>query len=156
MAAPKPVPLELDAGNIWLANCSLRPDVAHEAWAMGGLAPVHSTQWLVSEVQLGAALRAVQRIPHRKAGPLLIDARFDSAWWLAPLDTAGQLADVRHATVLPSGWPLHCPPTTRAVGSRVWLHAPDGSGHLMAPALLAAALGPGGGPRLPAEAFGCP
>ncbi|MCF3124027.1 hypothetical protein IPZ68_30610 [Streptomyces arenae] len=158
MAATKPATPdpECDAGDTWLANCSLRPDLAYEVWELRGLVPIHCTQWLAAEMPLSAALHAVPRIPHHRPGPLLIDVRLDSGWWLIPLDTAEQLADVRHATVMPSGWPLHCPPTTRAVGSRVRLHAPDGSGHLMAPALLAGALGPGGGPRLPAEALGCP
>lgn len=120
---------------------------------MGALVPIHSTRWLVAEMQLATALQAVQRIPPRKVGPLLIDVRLFSGWWLVPLDGDEHLVDVRHVTVLPRDWPLHCPPTTRAVSSRVWLEAPVGSGRLVDAALLAAALGPGS-PRLPAEAFG--
>lgn len=143
-----------DAGDDWLASCARRPELALDVWAMDGLLPIHCTQWLAAEVRLSTALEAVKRIPTRERGPLLIDARFDSAWWLVPLDAAEQLSDVRPVTVLPHGWPLHCPPTSRAVGSRVWLEAPDGSGRVMDPVYLAAALGPGGGPRLPTEAFG--
>lgn len=50
------------------------------------------------------------------------------------------------------GRPLHCPPAGRAVRSRVWLKEPAGSGCVMDPGHLAAALGRVGGPRLSAEA----
>ncbi|MEV0115894.1 hypothetical protein AB0H77_22035 [Streptomyces sp. NPDC050844] len=145
---------ERDAGDAWLASCAPDPNAAYEAWEMGALATIHSTRWLVAETQLAHALEAIKRIPDHQQGPVLIDVRFDRAWWLVPLDAAEQLADVRPVTVLPFEWPLHCPPTSRAFGSRVWLEAPDGSGRVMNPIYLAAALGPGGGPRLPAEAFG--
>lgn len=153
MAAPTPASPSRTPGNDWLAESAPRPELAHEMWDIGALVPLDCSRWLVAEVQLQAAMEAVQRVPTREQGPLLVDFRSDRAWWLVPLDADEQLADVRQVTVLRRDIPLHCPPTHRAVGSRVWLEAPDGSGRVMDPVYLAAALGPGG-PRLPAEAFG--
>lgn len=143
-----------NAGDSWLADCTGRPDLAHEVWGKNSLLPILSTEWRVAEAHLQPALQAVQRIPEHEQGPILMDIRLDRAWWLVPLDADEQLADVSGVSVQPIGWPLHCPPASRCIGSRVWLDAPDGTGRLMNPAYLAAALGPGGGPRLPAEAFG--
>lgn len=143
-----------DPGNAWLAQSAASPDLALAAWESRTLVPLHCTQWLAAEVKMQAAMGAVQRIPEHELGPLLLDFRMDRAWWLVPLDATEHLADVPQILVLPLGWPLHCPSTRLAVGSRVWLEAPDGSGQLNDPVYLAAALGPGGGPRLPAEAFG--
>ncbi|MEU4996577.1 hypothetical protein [Streptomyces sp. NPDC021622] len=154
MAASTRKTAEPEPGDTWLANCARRPQLAYEVWEMGGLAPIHCTRWLAAETQLVTALQAVRRLPTRESGPLLMDFGLDTAWWLVPLDAAEQLADVRLITLRPHGWPLHCPPTHRAAAGRVWLEAPDGSGRVIDPVYLAAVLGPGGGPRLPAEAFG--
>lgn len=145
---------ERDAGDTWLANCARRPELAHEVWEMDGLAPIHCARWLAAEAQLGTALQAVKRIPPPARGPLLVDPGLDTAWWLVPLEAAAELADVRHISLQPIGWPMHCPPAHRPAAGRFWLVAPDGSGRVTDPVYLAAALGPGGGPRLPAEAFG--
>ncbi|WPO76255.1 hypothetical protein [Streptomyces sp. KN37] len=131
-----------------------RPELAHDSWARSKLAAIPCTQWLAAKVQLQTALQAVQRLPEHEQAPLLLDIKSDSAWWLVPHDAAEQLADVSSVTLLPLGSPLHCPPARRAVGGRVWLVGPDGSGRVIDPVYLAAALGPGSGPRLPAEAFG--
>ncbi|WP_309029161.1 hypothetical protein [Streptomyces alfalfae] len=154
MAASQRTSLPPDPGNAWLAEHTTNPELTLAAWESRTLMPVHATQWLVAEVQLQPAMAAVRRMPEHKLGPILIDMRMDRAWWLVPLDAADHLKDVPQALVLPPGWPLHCPSTQLAVGSRAWLEAPDGSGRLNDPVYLAAALGPGGGPRLPAEAFG--
>lgn len=154
MAARTRTTAQSEPGDIWLANCARRPELAHEVWEMDGLAPIHCTRWLAAEAQLGIALQAVRRMPARERGPFLLDPGLDTAWWLVPLDAAQDLADVRHVSVHPLGWPLHCPPTRRPAAGRFWLEAQDGSGRVTAPAYLAAALSPGGGPRLPAEAFG--
>ncbi|MEU1019263.1 hypothetical protein ABZ383_22015 [Streptomyces sp. NPDC005900] len=143
-----------DPGDTWLAESAACSELAYAVWDSRGLVLIHCTQWLAAEVQLQTAMQAVQRIPPSEQGPLLVDVRMDKAWWLMPLDAREQLADVPQILVLPLGWPLRCPSTQRAVGSRVWLEAPDGTGRLMYPVYLAAALDPGGGPRLPAEAFG--
>ncbi|MFD3574787.1 hypothetical protein [Streptomyces sp. NPDC058644] len=153
MAAKTRTTPEQDAGDNWLASCARRPDLAHQVWDMDGLAPIHCMRWLVAEVQLVTALQAVKRIPAHARGPLLVDPGLEIAWWLVPITGDEDLADVRHVTMRPIGWPLHCPPTGRPAAGRFWLDAPDGSGRVTDPVYLAAALGPGG-PRLPAEAFG--
>lgn len=154
MAAKTRTTPERDAGDAWLAGCARRPELAYEVWEMDGLVPIHCTRWLAAEAQLSLALQAVRRIPTRERGPLLLDPGLDAAWWLVPLEATADLADVRHVIVQPFGWPLHCPPTRHPAAGRFWLHPPDGSGLVSNPVYLAAALGPGGGPRLPAEAFG--
>ncbi|CAK7285082.1 hypothetical protein SGPA1_30955 [Streptomyces misionensis JCM 4497] len=47
-------------------------------------------------------------------------------------------------SVPPAGWELECPTVVRFLGGRWWVEAPDGTGQLTDPALLAAAFGPGG------------
>ncbi|MFD7774245.1 hypothetical protein [Streptomyces sp. NPDC059753] len=154
MAAPtRTTTPRREAGDTWLASCARRPELAFEVWEMDGLAPIHCTQWLAAEAQLGLALQAARRIPSRHRGPLLVSPDLDAAWWLVPPDAAEELADVRLLTVQPHGWPLHCPSTQRPAGGRFWLHAPDGTARLTDPVHLAAAFGPGG-PRILAEAFG--
>nr|WTB34022.1 hypothetical protein OG781_35040 [Streptomyces sp. NBC_00830] len=51
------------------------------------------------------------------------------------------------------GWPLRCPPVERYMDGYGWLEKPDGAGKLTSPIVLGAAFGPGGGLRLPAQAF---
>ncbi|WP_405879449.1 MULTISPECIES: hypothetical protein [unclassified Streptomyces] len=99
------------------------------------------------------SVEAMKRIGNR-LGPVLADVETGLAWWLLPTTVGDELADVRQLTVRPSGWALKCPPAAYALHCRLWLEPPDGSGRLTDPVLLGAALGPGGGPRLSAEAFG--
>jgi hypothetical protein len=140
-------------GDAWLAECSGHERLVHEVWSVGGLAPIHCTQWLAAEAQLATALEARKRIPAKARGPLLLDSGLDAAWWLVPLDAADELADIRPLTVHPYDWPLHCPSPQRPAGGRFWLDAPDGSGKVTDPACLAAAFGPAVS-ALRAEAFG--
>ncbi|MFE7447598.1 hypothetical protein ACFU7X_44870 [Streptomyces chartreusis] len=91
------------------------------------------------------------RIPEEQRGPVLADLKADKLWWLAPVDAAEELADVRQLLVQPAGWCLHCPPTGWQIDGRMWITRPDGWGRLTDPALLAGATGPGGY-RLRAEA----
>jgi hypothetical protein len=83
----------------------------------------------------------------------LADVTTGNTWWLLPPTLGEELDDVRTITVHPRGWVLRCPPVLYPVRGRVWLERPDGSGRLTDPVLLGAALSPGGGPRLPEEAF---
>ncbi|WP_338907065.1 hypothetical protein [Streptomyces nigra] len=140
------------AGDAWLAGCSARPDLVRVAWDTDALAPIVSgTRWLVAEGQLATRYDALARIPEELRGPVLADLEGDRMWWLVPLDAVEELADVRQLAVRPTGWCLPCPPTGWRVGGRMWLTRPDGSGRLTDPAVLAAAIGPGGY-RFPAEA----
>ncbi|MFD5697424.1 hypothetical protein [Streptomyces lasiicapitis] len=146
---------QCSAGDAWLASCSSRPELVWQVWDMGGLAPIASgSRWLAAEASLTVALNALQRIPPRHRGPLLADASLQCAWWLVAADAAEELADVRSLTVHPPGWTLQTPSTSYPIAGRFWLQLPDGTGRLTEAARLGAALGPGGGPRLPAEAFG--
>ncbi|WP_326728947.1 hypothetical protein [Streptomyces phaeochromogenes] len=143
------------AGDEWLASCAENPDLAREAWEFGALAPIRTgKQWLAAEAPLATVLIAMNRIPALRRGPTLVDPSIDLAWWLVPL--AGSEECFRHVdvvTVHSIGWPLLCPPTGRPLCNRFWVNWPDGSGHLTDPVQLAAVLGIGGGPRLPAEAY---
>ncbi|WP_241784691.1 hypothetical protein [Streptomyces turgidiscabies] len=140
------------AGDAWLADCSARPDLARQAWALGALAPLRSgPHWLVAESMLTDGMEALSRIRQERRGPVLVDPLLERAWWLLPTGSDGTLTHVRHVLVQPAGTPLHCPPTGRQACGRFWLHRPDGSGRLTDPAILAAALGPVGNP-LPMEA----
>lgn len=144
-----------EGGDAWLADCSAHPDLVRQAWGVEALAPITTgKRWPAAEVRLVATISAMQRIGAARLGPILADPGVDSSWWLIPPDAADDLAGIRQATVQPAGWPLLCPPTGWFQCGRLWLHRPDGSGALNNPTLLAAALGPGGGHRLPAEAFG--
>lgn len=140
-------------GDIWLAESTAHARLVHDVWEVGGLAPIRCTQWLAAEAPMTAALEARARIPARERGPFLIDPSAYAAWWLVPLDGAEELAGVRHFTVHPEGWTLHCPSTQRPAGGRIWLDAPDGTGRLANTTYLAAALGPAVGQYI-AEAFG--
>lgn len=141
-----------EAGDAWLASCSVRPELVREAWTSEDLAPIASgSHWLVAEGQLATRYDALARIPAKLRGPVLADFVEDRLWWLVPLESAEELADVRQLRVQPPGWCLRCPPTGWHVEGRTWLTRPDGSGQLTDPAVLAAAIGPGGY-RLPAEA----
>ena len=136
-----------EAGDAWLADCSARPDLVREVWALDGLAPIRSgPHWVAAETMLVAGMEALSRIREERRGPVLVDPLTDRAWWLVPPASVGALAHVRRVLVRPRGTPLHCPPTGRHACGRFWLHRPDGSGQLTDPAILAAALGPVGNP----------
>ncbi|MEI5523599.1 hypothetical protein WB401_20055 [Streptomyces brasiliscabiei] len=154
MAPPPHIAALFEAGDAWLADCSARPDLVREAWGMEALAPIRTgAKWLAVEVGFVAAVQAMKRIGTPWLGPVLADRGVDLTWWLIPSDAADDLVGVRQATVQPERTPLHCPPTGWYQCGRIWLHRPDGSGTLNDPILLAAALGPGSGHRLPAEAY---
>ncbi|MEU8952083.1 hypothetical protein [Streptomyces sp. NPDC048489] len=109
---------------------------------------------MVAETTLTHAMDALKRISEDRRGPVLSDVTQGIAWWLLPPTLSNDLDDVRAVTVRPRGWFLRCPPVLYPVRGRVWIERPDGAGRLTDPVLLGAALGPGGGPRIPAEAFG--
>lgn len=147
MALPTRLAEAYEAGDAWLADCSARPDLARQAWNLEALAPIASgPHWLAAESLLVAGMQALNRIREEHRGPVLVDPLLDRAWWLVPPEAAEELADVRAVLVQPVGKPLHCPPTGWQACGRWWLHRPDGSGRLTDPAILAAALGPGGNP----------
>jgi hypothetical protein len=134
-----------EAGDAWLADCSAHPTSVRTAWTAETLAPIKSgTHWLVAETALLTTMKALSRIREEHRGPVLADTEVDKAWWLVPLGAAEELADLRQLTVHPSGWLLRCPPARWHLETRIWLERPDGSGRLTDPAVLAAALGPGG------------
>lgn len=138
---------DAEAGDAWLADCSARPDLVREAWALECLAPIRSgSHWVVAESMLVAGMEALSRIREERRGPVLVDPLLDRAWWLVPPGSARALAHVRRVLVQPVGTPLPCPPTGWQACGRFWLHRPDGSGRLTDPAILAAALGPVGNP----------
>ncbi|WP_051814889.1 hypothetical protein RFN58_18920 [Streptomyces iakyrus] len=152
------------AGDSWLAGCSEHPDLVREAWSLEALAPIpsgrartrrrracRSPSKLVAEAPLIASMQAHDRIPSERQRPVVADPASDTTWWLVPLDTVEDLADLRAVTVQPAGWPLHCPPTGWPACGRFWFTRPDGTGELTDCAVLAAAFGPGGY-RRPAEA----
>lgn len=152
MAIPASIARLYEAGDAWLADCSARPALVHEAWTLEALAPIAAgARWLAAESLLVTGMQALARIRDELRGPVLADPLLDRAWWLVPLDAAKELADVRAVRVQPAGTPLHCPPTGWQACGRFWLHRPNGSGDLTDPAVLAAAFGLGGY-RLPAEA----
>jgi len=152
MPIPKSIARLYEVGDTWLADCSAHPSLVRQAWHMEALAPIPSgVHWLVAESRLVTGMKALSRIREEHRGPVLADPLLDMAWWLVPLDTAEELADVRPARVQPVGTPLHCPSTGWQACGRFWLTRPDGSGQLTDPAVLASAFGPGGY-RLSAEA----
>ncbi|MFE3853459.1 hypothetical protein ACFXPN_20265 [Streptomyces griseorubiginosus] len=142
-----------EAGDAWLADCSADPVAVRRAWRQETLAQIASGEhWLVAEsVLLLSTMHALKRIRAEDQGPVLAEPELNRAWWLVPLEAAEELADVRQLTVRPRGWKLSCPPTGWHLDGRMWLSRPDGSGLLTDPAVLAAALGPGGSYRLPSE-----
>ncbi|MCX5255105.1 hypothetical protein OOK27_13275 [Streptomyces canus] len=134
-----------EAGDAWLADCSPHPDLVRQAWDIDALAPIPSgPRWLAAECLLVVGMQALSRIHGEHRGPLLADSLLDRAWWLVPAGAAAELSDVRAVAVRPASTPLHCPPTGWQACGRFWLHRPDGSGQLTDPAVVAAALGPGG------------
>ena len=138
---------DAEAGDIWLADCSARPDLARQVWALEGLAPIAGgAHWLAAESRLVTGMQALSRIREELRGPVLADPLLERAWWLVPPSSAGVLAHIPRVLVQPPGTPLHCPPTGWQACGRFWLHRPDGSGWLTDPAILAAALGPVGNP----------
>ncbi|MGW0596122.1 hypothetical protein ACWD11_03140 [Streptomyces sp. NPDC002776] len=145
MALPMRLTELYEAGDAWLADCSAHPVLVHAEWDAERLAPITSGgRWLVAETQLVFGMPALSRIREDHRGPVLADPASDTAWWLVPPSAADELTDVRHAKLRPDGWILRCPPTGWALEGRFWLARPDGSGRLTDPAVLAAALGPGG------------
>ncbi|MER7838451.1 hypothetical protein ABTY98_21815 [Streptomyces sp. NPDC096040] len=145
MAQPTSTALRYEAGDTWLSSCAPHPELVREAWEKDTLAPITSgAHWLIAEARLVYSMPALTRIPEGQRGPVLADSQGDSAWWLVPLDAAEELADVRAVSVKPPGWSLDCPPSGRMLFGHLWLNHPDGTGVLTDPAVLAAALGPGG------------
>jgi hypothetical protein len=133
-----------EAGDAWLADCSGHPDLVRQSWELDALAPIPSgKRWLAVESRLVAGMQALGRIQEECRGPVLADPMTDMIWWLLPLNTAEELANVRQVRVRPAAWPLHCPPTGWQMCGRFWLSRPNGSGRLTNPAVLAAAFGPG-------------
>lgn len=142
------------AGQDWLLACTPSPTAVERAWDSEELAEYTTgTHWRVTEAPLLLSVEAMNRIGSPRLGPVLADVHAELAWWLLPTSLGDELDDVRALTIRPRGWALRCPPVLYPVDGRVWLEAPDGTGRLTDPVLLGAALGPGGGPRLPAEAF---
>ncbi|MFF0094666.1 hypothetical protein ACFYSF_32570 [Streptomyces canus] len=145
MALPTRLAELHEASDAWLADCSPHPDLVRQAWDIDALAPIPcGPHWLAAECLLVGGMQALGRIRDEHRGPLLVDPLLDRAWWLVPADAADELADVGAVAVRPAGTPLHCPPTGWQACGRFWLYRPDGSGKLTDPAVLAAALGPGG------------
>jgi hypothetical protein len=153
--ATKPAPSLRQAGQDWLLSCADDPASTQQAWDAEDLAPfLTGLYWRAAEAPLMQSMAAIRRIGSDRLGPVLADVTAERAWWLLPPGLGDELDDVRLLTVQPRGWTLRCPPVLYSVRGRVWVEGPDGSGRLTDPVLLGAALGPGGGPRLPAEAFG--
>ncbi|MFD9445903.1 hypothetical protein ACFWBR_35085 [Streptomyces sp. NPDC060006] len=144
------------AGQDWLLSCAERPTAIQAAWDADDLARFETgLSWRVAEASLTLSMDIAKwMICPDRLGPILVDVEESLAWWLLPLDLGDELDDVRQITVRPAGWELWCPPVLYPVRGRMWMGGLDGSGRLTDPVLLGAALGPGGGPRLPAEAFG--
>ncbi|MEU5091738.1 hypothetical protein [Streptomyces sp. NPDC021356] len=139
-------------GNSWLANSTERPDLAQRIWAAGLPIPLMSgSRWLVAESRLSRGWPAASRIREEQRGPIVADPDGDRLWWLVPTDAEVELEDVRSLRVHPAGWVLHCPPVGEELKGLFWLVAPDGTGRLNDPVVVAAAFGPGGR-RLPTEA----
>ncbi|MFF3409509.1 hypothetical protein ACFYW8_25540 [Streptomyces sp. NPDC002742] len=151
----RPAPYARQAGQDWLLSCADTPAEIRALWDADelGAFPVGG-HWMVAEASLTHTMDAVKRIPPVRRGPVLADVSQGMAWWLLPPTLGDNLDDVCTITVRPRGWLLRCPPVLYPLRGRVWIERPDGSGRLTDPVLLGAALGPGGGPRIPAEAFG--
>ena len=143
------------AGQDWLLSCVICPAGIQRVWDAEDLAPIETgLRWRVAEAPLRQSMDAIKRIGSDRLGPVLADVASERAWWLLPPGLGDELDDIGLLTVHPHGWLLRCPPVLYPVRGRVWVERPDGTGRLTDPILLGAALGPGGGPRLPAEAFG--
>lgn len=153
--AAKPARPLAQAGQDWLLSCTASPAAVQRTWASEELAAFTTGEhWRVAEAPLLPTVDALKRIGSDRLGPVLADVAVQLAWWLLPTSLDDELDDVRQLTVRPAGWILKCPPVLYSLDGRLWLERPDGSGRLTDPVLLGAALGPGGGPRLSAEAFG--
>ncbi|MFE2530427.1 hypothetical protein [Streptomyces sp. NPDC059371] len=153
--ALQPAPYERQAGQDWLLACADIPAEIRSLWDGDELGPFPSGgHWMVAETSLARTMDALRRIDQPRRGPVLGDVTQGLGWWLLPPTLGEELDDVCTLTVRPRGWVLRCPPVLYPVRGRVWLERPDGTGRLTDPALLGAALGPGGGPRLLEEAFG--
>ncbi|MFF9182459.1 hypothetical protein [Streptomyces misionensis] len=132
-------------GQAWLLSCAPDPAAVQRAWDVGQLAAILTgPYWRVAEAPLPRSLEAFRRMEAAPHGPVLADTSRAMAWWLLPPGLADELDDVAGLTVHPAGWELECPPVIRFLGGRWWAEAPDGTGQLTDPTLLAAAFGPGG------------
>ncbi|MET7354653.1 hypothetical protein [Streptomyces mirabilis] len=151
----QPAPYARQAGTDWLLSCADTPAEIRTRWDADQLGEFPSGgHWRAAEAALAHSMDAIKRIGLSRQGPVLADVSQGIAWWLLPPTLGDELDDVRTITIRPRGWVLRCPPVLYPVRGRVWIERPDGSGRLTDPVLLGAALGPGGGPRLSAEAFG--
>jgi hypothetical protein len=132
-------------GQQWLLSCAPDPAAAQRAWILGQLAAIPTgPHWRVAEASLPRSLEAIRRMDAVPRGPVLADALRAQAWWLLPPGLADELDGVAGLTVHPAGWLLECPPVSYFLGDRWWVDAPDGTGQLTDPTLLAASFGPGG------------
>ncbi|MEU0433714.1 hypothetical protein ABZ153_19140 [Streptomyces sp. NPDC006290] len=153
--ALQPAPYVRQAGQDWLLSCADTPAETRSLWDADELGAFPTGgHWMVAETSLTHTMDALKRITPPRRGPVLSDVTQGIAWWLLPPTLGEELDDVRTITIHPRGWVLRCPPVLYPVRGRVWIERPDGTGRLTDPELLGAALSPGGGPRLPAEAFG--
>ncbi|WP_190040333.1 hypothetical protein [Streptomyces fructofermentans] len=155
MAIPPTRVAQREAGQEWLLSHSDHPADLLAAWDVDTLGPLATDRhWRVGEAPLALSMDAMTRIGSRRCGPVLADVPNLVTWWLLPPDLGDELADLRQITIHPIGWELRAPAAVHPIRGRVWLGTLDGSGQLTDPVLLGAALGPGGGPRIPAEALG--
>ncbi|MGW3646682.1 hypothetical protein [Streptomyces sp. NPDC000878] len=150
--AAKPTRSTKQAGQDWLLSCTTQPTDVCRQWDDEELAPFRTgAHWRAAEAPLLQSMHAMKRMGWKCLGPVLADAEANLAWWLLPPTVGDELDDIRPLTVHPAGWVLRCPPVLHAVGVRMWLERPDGSGRLTDPVLLGAAFSPGGA-RLSMEA----
>lgn len=142
MTTPSRIPLApARQGQQWLLSCSPDPAAVQRAWDAGQLAAMPTgSHWRVAEAPLPRSLEALRRMDAAPRGPVLADSRRALAWWLLPPDRADELDGVPGITVHPAGWELKCPPVSYFLGGRWWVDAPDGTGQLTDPTLLAAAV----------------
>ncbi|WP_330435956.1 MULTISPECIES: hypothetical protein [Streptomyces] len=148
-------PRTRNPGSEWLASCAPDPVLVHRKWVADELAFIPSGRlWLAVEADIMPTVAAMQRIGPDRLGPVLVYPCADRAWWLVPPGAEEVLDDLSRLTVHPERWQLRCPPAERYIDGYGWLEKPDGSGKLTSATVLGAAFGPGGGPRLPAGAFG--
>lgn len=151
---PVMAPRTRNPGTEWLASCAPDPHSAHRCWASEKLAVIPVGQdWLVVEADLMRSLDAMQRVGSDQLGPVLVYPEAERAWWLVPLGSDQELADIPALTIHTRPWELHCPPAHAYIDGRGWLEKPDGSGALTDPVVLGSAFSPGGPLRLPVAAF---
>lgn len=150
--AAKPTRSTKQAGENWLLSCTDQPTAARRNWDNEELAPFRTgAHWRAAEAPLLQSMHAMKRMGWKGLGPVLADVEANLAWWLLPTTVGDELDDARALTLRPDGWLLRCPPVLYAVGVRMWLERPDGSGRLTDPRLLGTAFSPGGA-RLSMEA----